>query len=197
MALMTTTTMVAQGRRTHVGLGALLTLSGIIGLISSFVLTHDELELAKNPDFVPSCNLSAILNCTDVMKSDQAVVFGFPNPWIGLIAFPVVVTLGLLLLAKVDFPEWIWAGFQVGATLGIASVLWLQYQTIYEITALCPWCMATWAVVIPTFIYVTIRNVRAWFPGNPIAEFLGDWHALILILWYIAVGAAIFFRFYA
>lgn len=186
-----------DARRTHFGLGALLTLSGIIGLVSSFVLTHDELELAKNPDFIPACNFSAILNCTDVMKSDQAVVFGFPNPWIGLIAFPVVLTLGVLLLAKIEFPEWIWAIFQVGVTLGIASVLWLQYQTIYEITALCPWCMATWAVVIPTFIYVTIRNVRAWFPGNPVAEFLGHWHALILILWYIAVLAAIFFRFYA
>lgn len=192
-----TTSPAAEARHTPRGLGALLTFAGVAGLISSFVLTNDELELAKNPDFVPSCNLSAILNCTNVMKSDQAVVVGFPNPWLGLIAFPIVLTLGVLLLAKVDFPEWIWAGFQAGVTLGIAFVTWLQYQTIYDITALCPWCMVVWSVVIPTFVYVTIRNVRAWHPGHPIVEFLRDWHALILILWYLAIGAAIYFRFYA
>ena len=179
------------------GLGALLTGGGIAGLVASFVLTHDKLELLKNPDFVPNCNISAIVNCTSVMKSDQAEVFGFPNPLVGLSFFAIVTTLGILLMAKVDFPEWVWAGLQVGGLFGVAFVTWLQYQSLYQISALCPWCMLVWAVTIPIFLYVTLRNLRAWIPGNRLVEFLRDWHALVLILWFIAIATLIFFRFYA
>lgn len=193
---MTTSTGV-EVRHTPRGLPALLTVGGLAGLISSFVLTHDKLELIKNPDFVPSCNISAVVNCTSVMRSNQAEAFGFANPFLGLIAFPVIITIGILLLAKVDFPEWIWMGLQVGALFGVGFVTWLQYQTIYNIGALCPWCMLTWSVVIPIFIYVTIRNLRAWVPGHPIVEFLRDWHLLILLLWYVLIGTLIYFHFWA
>lgn len=178
------------------GLAALLTLGGIAGLVSAFMLTHDEFKIAQNPNFVPSCNINAIVSCVGVMKSDQATVFGFPNPWIGMIAFPIVITIGILLLAKVDFPEWIWAGLQVGVLLGVGFVTWLQYQTTYNIGALCPWCMVVWTVVIPIFIYVTIRNLRAWIPGHPFVEFLRDWHVLILLLWYVLIATLIYFHFW-
>lgn len=196
IALMTTSTG-AEAPHSPRGLGALLTVGGIAGLVGSFVLTHDKLELLKNPDYIPSCNISAIVNCTSVMKSNQAEVFGFPNPLIGLTFFAMIITLGVFVLAKVDFPEWVWAGLQIGVLFGIGFVTWLQYQTIYQISALCPWCMLVWAVTIPIFLYVTIRNLRAWVPGNRVVEFLRDWHALILILWYLAIATAIFFRFYA
>lgn len=178
------------------GLAALLVVGGLAGLISSFVLTHDKLELLKNPNYIPNCNISAVVNCTSVMKSDQANVFGFPNPFMGLIFFPVLITLGILLLARIDFPEWIWAGLQVGAVFGIGFVCWLQYQTIYNIGALCPWCMVVWSFVIPIFIYITIRNLRAWIPGHPVVEFLRDWHLLILLLWYVAIATLIYFHFW-
>ncbi|MEO6471526.1 MAG: vitamin K epoxide reductase family protein [Aeromicrobium sp.] len=178
------------------GLGALLAIGGVAGLIASAELTHDKFELLKNPDFIPNCNISAILNCTSVMKSDQAGVFGFPNPLIGLMFFPILITLGVLLMARVDFPEWVWVGLQAGAVFGAGFVTWLQYQTIYNIGALCPWCMVVWVAVIPIFLYVTARNLRAWFPGNRAAEFLRDWHALVLILWYVAIATAIVFHFF-
>lgn len=195
MAMMTTSPGV-EARHLPRGLGALLTLGGIGGLIAAYMLTNDELQLAKNPNFIPSCNISAIVSCTNVMKSDQATVFGFPNPWIGLMAFPVLITIGVLLLAKVDFPEWFWAGLQAGVLFGVAFVTWLQYQTIYNIGSLCPWCMLAWIVVIPSFIYVTLRNLRAWIPGHPVVEFLRDWSLLILLLWYVLIGSLIYFHFW-
>lgn len=179
------------------GLGALLAGGGLVGLVASFTLTFDKLELLKNPDFVPSCDFGAILSCTNIMKSAESSAFGFPNPLLGLIGFSIVITLGVLLLAKIDFPEWVWAGLQVGVLFGVGSVTWLQYESLYDIGALCPWCMVVWSVTIPMFLYVTLRNLRAWIPGNRFVGFLRDWHTLILILWYIAIAAAIFFRFYA
>lgn len=204
MALMTTSTGAKTPHSTgadapHVprGLGALLAGGGLVGLIAAFELTYDKIELLKNPSYVPPCDFGSVLSCTNIMKSGQAGVFGFPNPLLGLIGFSVVITLGVLLLANVDFPEWVWAGLQLGVGFGIVFVTWLQYQSIYEISALCPWCMVVWSVTIPTFLYVTLRNLRAWIPGNRAVEFLRDWHALVLILWYLAIVTAIFFRFFA
>lgn len=179
------------------GLGALLTGGGLIGLVAAFVLTWDKLELLKNPDFVPSCDFGAIVSCTNIMKSEQSNAFGFPNPLLGLIGFSIVITLGVLLLARTDFPEWVWAGLQAGVVFGIAFVTWLQWQSLYEIGALCPWCMVVWSVTFPIFFYVTLRNLRAWFPGSPAVGFLRDWHALVVGLWFVVIASLIFLRFFA
>ena len=179
------------------GLAALLAVGGLIGLIASFVLTLDKLELLKNPDFIPACDLGSIVSCSNVMKSDQATIFGFMNPLLGLIGFSAVITLGIVLLARVDLPEWIWAGLQVGTLAGVVMVHWLAYQSLYSIGALCPYCMVVWSVTIPIFFYVTLRNLRAWIPGSSITVFLRGWHALIIALWILAIAAAIFFRFFA
>ena len=184
-------------RREPRGLAALLAVGGIVGLAASFTLTYDKLELLRNPDFVPSCDFGSVLSCSNIMKTSEAEVFGFPNSLLGLIGFSIIITLGVLLMAKIDFPEWVWAGLQVGLVFGILAIHWLIIQSLYGIGSLCPWCMVVWAVTIPIFLYATIRNLRAWIPGNRVVEFLRNWHALILILWFIAIAAAIFFRFYA
>jgi uncharacterized membrane protein len=49
---------------------------------------------------------------------------------------------------------------------------WLQYQSLYEINALCLWCSLAWVATIFMFWYVTAHNVRhrllsapAWLRG--------------------------------
>ncbi|GGI94740.1 hypothetical protein GCM10010121_001400 [Streptomyces brasiliensis] len=81
----------------------LLIVTGALGSLASFVITVDKFELLVNPRFSPSCNLSPVLSCSNVMLSDQASVFGFPNPLIGLLAYPVVVAAGFALLAGARF----------------------------------------------------------------------------------------------
>ena len=60
--------------------------------------------------------------------------------------------------------RWYWLGLQTGATPGLAFVGWLIFQSLYRISALCPYCMVVWAVVMPTFWYVTLTNLT---PGPP------------------------------
>lgn len=178
-------------------LALLLTVGGAIGLTAAFTLAVEKIELLLNADYVPSCNFSRVFNCTNIMKTDQASLFGFPNPFLGLIGFAIVVTLGVVLLSGARLAEWIWAGLQVGVIAGFVFICWLQYESLYEIGSLCPWCMVVWAVTIPIFWYVTLRNLSTWLPGNRVVGFLRDWHALILALWYVLIAAAIFFRFFA
>lgn len=177
------------------GLGLLLTIGGAIGLLSAAILIIEKINFIEHPDKALSCDLNAFVSCGGVINTDQASAFGFPNPIIGVAGFAIVVTVGVLLLAGVKLPSFIWAGLQAGVLFGIAFITWLQVQSIYEIQKLCPWCMVVWTVTIPIFIWVTARNLRAFAPGNPVSRVVGDWTLLINILWYVAVIAAIWFKF--
>ena len=95
------------------------------------------------------------------MESAQAALLGFPNPIIGVAAFPVIVATGAALLAGGRLAQWYWLGLQAGVTMAFAFICWLVFQSLYRIGALCPYCMVVWAVVIPLFWYVTARNVAA------------------------------------
>ena len=117
---------------------------GITGFIASFLLTVDKIEVLKDSDYTPSCNISETLNCKSVMLSKQAEVFGFPNALIGIAAFAIFIAIGVALLAEVQFPKWFWQIAFVGTLLGVVFSHWLAYQTTFEIGALCPYCMVAW-----------------------------------------------------
>ncbi|WP_327086531.1 vitamin K epoxide reductase family protein [Nonomuraea sp. NBC_01738] len=165
----------------------LLTIGGLLGLVAAFVLTIEKIALLKNPDYVPSCSINPVLSCGSVMKTWQADLLGFPNPLLGIVAFAVVTTVGVALLAGARLPRWFWWGLQAGVTLGVVFVHWLIYQSLYEIGALCPYCMIVWTVTIPIFLYVTLRNL-----GRQ-----ATYHAVALTVWYLTVITLIGIRFWS
>lgn|SRR5690606_6826809 len=176
-------------RRLRLVVGWVLTIGGLFGTAAAFVLTLERLALLENPDYRPSCTLDATISCTSVMQSDQAAAFGFPNPLIGVAAFPVVVTVGVALLAGARLPRWFWLGMQAGTVFGVGFVHWLITQSLYEIGALCPYCLVVWAVMIPIFWYTTVHNVAAGhLPGVAPREVrhhvwgLALWLALVVFL---------------
>ncbi|MDX6275967.1 MAG: hypothetical protein QOJ72_95 [Nocardioidaceae bacterium] len=187
---------VTEGNR---ALGWLMTIGGALALYAATILTIDKLTLLQDKiDGTVKqlgCDRNAFVSCSAVMDSDQAHAFGFANSIIGIGAFAVVLTLGVLVLARVELPGFIWVGLQVGVLFGIGFVTWLQSQSIYEIGKLCPWCMVVWSVMIPLFVLVTARNLRAWSPTGAISRLVNDWTLLIVILWYVAVIAAVWFKF--
>lgn len=172
------------------GLGWLYVIGGMTGLIASFVLTVEKIATLINPDYVPSCSLNPIVSCGSVMESPQASLFGFSNTLIGVAAFPVVVTAGFVLLAGFTAPRWFWLGMQLGTTLGAIFVHWLIFQSLYDIGALCPYCMVVWAVTIPIFWYTTTHNLergRLGVAGQPIGRAFTQFHSLILVLWVLVI----------
>lgn len=177
--------------RSDRGLGIFLVVSGAIALWSSLILTYDKISLLKAEASGTAkelgCDLSAFVSCSSVVSSDQSEAFGFPNTFMGIVGFSVVVTLGVLLASGVTFPRWIWGGLGLGTLFGISFVTWLQYQAIWEIGKLCPWCMVVWAMMIPMFVAVTARVTGS--------RFLKNWTVLISALWIIAIVATIWFEF--
>lgn len=141
-------------------LGLLLTVGGVIGFLAAFTLTVERIKLLMDPSgYTPSCDINPFISCGSVMVTWQARLFGFPNPLIGIAAFAVATTLGVLLLSGTPLPRWVRLGWQVGITLGFVFICWLVTQSLYSIHALCPWCMVAWAVVIPMFWTTTVDSL--------------------------------------
>ncbi len=138
----------------------LLLIGGAIGLLAATVLTVEKIAILRDPAYVPSCSINPVLSCGSVMTKPQAEAFGFPNPLLGIAGFAVVATIGAALLAGAAFRRWFWLGLQGGALFGVVFVHWLIFQSLYRIQALCPYCMAVWAVTIPIFWYVTLHNLN-------------------------------------
>ena len=84
---------------TRLSLAFGLLVGGLVGFVASAVLLIERIRLAEDSDYVPTCSINPVLSCGNVMESAQAALLGFPNPIIGVAAFPVVVTTGVALLA--------------------------------------------------------------------------------------------------
>lgn len=179
----------------------LLLIGGIIGLAAAFIITIEKIHLLQDPRFVPSCDLNPVISCGSVMASDQSDAFGFPNPLIGLIAFPVVIMTGVLMLAGVQLKRWYFIGLQLGTIFGIGFVHWLFFQSTYRIGALCPYCIAVWIVTITSFWYVLMYNLRHKIVRLPAklqaaSGFVQRHHLDILLVWFLILFGLIMQHFW-
>lgn len=176
--------------------GLILLIGGLIGLAAAFDLTYERVASLMDPGHVISCDFNPVLSCGTVMSTEQASVFGFPNPVIGLVAFPLVVFTGVLLLSRVRLPRWVLLTFNLGTLAGLAFVAWLIFQSVYRIGVLCPWCMAVWATVLPIFWFTTVYNLRNGAVGigegwrGPVDDLL-RYHWVGLAVLYGAVVAVV------
>ncbi|WP_370617453.1 vitamin K epoxide reductase family protein [Mumia sp. Pv 4-285] len=180
---------------TRSALAWLMAVGGAIGVLASGILTYDKIKLLENSDAQLACSFNLWVDCGGVVSSSQSSVLGFPNTFIGLVGFAIVTTLGVLLLSGTRLPEWFWVGLQIGVTLAIALIFFLQYTSIFTLMKLCPYCMVVWTVTIPLFVSVTARNLRSWAPTSGFTRFVSNWTLLIILLWYVTVVSVIWFQF--
>ena len=137
-----------------------LIIAGIIGWWAAFQLTLEKFVLLADPEASLSCDLSAFIQCGTNLNSWQGSVFGFPNPILGLTGWMAPIVVGVAVLAGARFPRWFWATFGAGILFAFGFVCWLIGQSIYDLIVLCPWCMVTWAVTIPTFFATVLHLFR-------------------------------------
>ncbi|HSX01058.1 MAG TPA: vitamin K epoxide reductase family protein [Candidatus Saccharimonas sp.] len=179
----------------------LLVVAGAFGLLASIEITYDKFQSLANPAYTPACSLNPVISCGSVMKTAQAAAFGLPNSWFGLICFAAVMVVGFSLLAGATFRPWYWRLFNAGSALGAIFVLWLAFQSIYVIHALCPWCMVVWVVTLAVFWYTTLRNLRAGvWPTPPllapVIRPLQTYRHLIVVLGYLVILIAVLVQFW-
>lgn len=180
----------------------LMLVCGIIGLIVSFILSVEKIHLLEQPDATLSCSFNLVLNCSTVMQTWQSSVFGFPNMYIGLMAFPVVITVAVVALTGATLPRWFWRTAHVCYGLGLLFAYWLFFNSVYDIRVLCPWCLVITFTMTILFEVMTryILRQNVWglkeAANSRLQAFLDkDVDKLIVASWIVLLVALIFLQF--
>ena len=180
----------------------ILTLAGVIGTYAAFILSQDKLRILENPKASLGCSLDPVLACGNVISSDQAQAFGFPNPFLGLAGFAAVATIGITLLAGAKFKRWFWLAINGGLLFALLFSHWLFIQSVYVIQNLCIYCMIVWTVTITSFWYVTLYNIdnkHIILPKGK-AQSVYSWirkhHLDLLVLWFVIIAGLILNHFW-
>jgi uncharacterized membrane protein len=124
-----------------------------IGLSAACILTIEKIELLENPSFVTSCSFSPIVACSPVIGSPQAsAIDSIPNPFIGIFGFACLITAGMTILAGARKLSRVWwLTLFTGISFGVIFCIWLFYEGLYEIGALCLYCLSVWLVTFSLF----------------------------------------------
>lgn len=175
---------------------------GIVGLIAAFVLSVEKIHMLQEPDAVLSCSFNLVLNCSTVMETWQASIFGFPNSFIGLMGYSVVITVAVIGLAGANLPKWFWRLAGACYLLGALFAYWLFFSSVYGIEVLCPWCLfvtlAT-TIILGTIEHFILRDNLLGFKksiNKKIQQFLAlDGDKLIIASWLVVMVALVFIKF--
>ena len=176
----------------------ILIVGSLIGLWASFMLMIDTVIFIKNPNAIIPCNINPFISCTSVASKWQSEVFGFPNALLGIAAFAMLFAIGIMLFSGGRAKKPLWLLVNLGTTAAMIFVAWFFYESVYQIGSLCIYCMITWAVTWPLFLYTTVWNFRENHFGNKCEkffQFISKYNTQILIIGYLIIIFLILLRF--
>ncbi|PIR40267.1 MAG: vitamin K epoxide reductase [Candidatus Zambryskibacteria bacterium CG10_big_fil_rev_8_21_14_0_10_34_34] len=191
----------------------ILIIGSIIGLLASFVLTIDFIKIIENPNVELPCNINPFISCSSVASTWQNTVFGFPNSILGIMAFSILLTIGIILIFgasnssildkmlgenRAQKPFWLLVN--LGTLVAMIFVMWFFYQSVYNIGSLCIYCMTVWVVTWPIFLYTTVWNIQEGHFNVEhrvlnILNFVSRHHIQILVTVYLIAIFLILFQF--
>jgi len=165
----------------------------IIAFISATILTLEKIELWKNPNYIPSCSWNPLFSCQGPMNSWQSSVLVIPNPIIGMVGFGIVIAI-LILSLTTTFPKKIWALYLGGITAAFSFIVWLMTQSLYDIGALCIYCMVVWSVLIPMFWITLSAFIKEYYPKSKLI-IISSYLPTAIFLTYLTFVGLIYFQF--
>lgn len=181
-------------------IGIFFAVAALAGLLASYQLGVESLELAKDPSYNPACNISPILSCSKVMASSYSSFLGIPNPYLGLMGFSALLTVGAMIYFGVRLPKRVWVLAHGAALAGMFFVVWLFTASLMVIGSICPWCSLLWVATIAVFWIVHVHiaalgvyDQYAW--TKPASAFIKKYAGPLLIVLYLVFAVAVFIRF--
>lgn len=138
---------------------AIMVFGAALGLVAAFTLSIEAIELAKNSNAVLPCDISAALSCGTVGRHPTASIFGFPNAFIGVISFSVMLTVAVAGLMNTRFPKLFMYLAWGGALAGFVFAVWMFLVSVFVIGVLCPWCLTTDVATLVLMWALTRYNI--------------------------------------
>lgn len=177
----------------------ILIITAAVGFVASFVLMLEHVALLKDPGHNLSCSINPILSCGPVMNSSTATQFGFPNPLMGIASFAAQGLLGLAILAGARMKSWFWKLWGIQVLTSVAFTLFLMYESIFVIKAICIYCMAVWIVMSISSWYTLQYMLAEGHIGNAKSKttrFVRKYHGDILFAWFLLIICLILWEFW-
>ena len=123
----------------------LLAFAGIAVSIYAYVV---EMNISKNPEYKPACDISDKISCTRVMNSAYSKTLGISNALIGVAFYSLLFVLACFGLVSIIFYLSIAA---VVASIGLA------YVSYFKVKSFCLVCTSVYVInlllVIVSFAY--------------------------------------------
>lgn len=136
-----------------------MAISGVIGLLASFVLSIEAWQLAADTNATFGCDVNSVISCSTVAQTPQARVLGFPNAFLGIFFEAVVLSISVALVAGVRFPKWYMLATEALYTIALLFAYWLFFQSYFVIGVLCPWCLLITATTTLVWWGLTRINI--------------------------------------
>lgn len=170
-----------------------------IGLVASVWQAAERVQMLKAPGKALACNLNPVIDCGSVLGNRWAALFGFPNAFIGIAIFAMLLMAGVVLVSGMK-PSKLFSKFLFAiSTILILFSLWFFGMSLYVIGKVCIFCLFIWAVSVPIFWYgklnyfLTYPLQRPWLKKSlAVAQ---KHHLDVLLLVYAILIALYFFRF--
>lgn len=191
-------------KQNHKASFMVLLFAAVAALIAAFVLSLEKIHLMSDPDAVLSCSLNFVLNCSTVMQSWQSgVFFGIPNMFIGLMAFPVLITVAVSALwGGLKFNKGFLRAMFIGVLMGTVFAYWLFFSSLYDIQVLCPWCLVVTTactLMLAAVTHIAIREKVLGFKSEvqkKLDSLLDNgYHQLIVAAWLVTMVLLVFIKF--
>ena len=125
----------------------------LIGLASATTSTYVHYQLAQDPAYTSFCDVNESVSCTQVYQSRFGSIRGIPVAWLGAVWFGLV----LLLTAaggrrSTTLDQNVGGYLLVLSTLGLATVLFLGYESFIVLGTLCVLCAIVYVSVAGIFV---------------------------------------------
>ena len=181
---------------------------GITGLIASWIITVEKYAITLNPNHVTMCDVNPLISCGVVMRTvySTQIMQGYPNSWLGLMAYPMAIMFGASLFfvadksAKSFDKSYMLLGNLFPFLAFLLSCYWLWLQ-MWVIHALCVWCLLSAISSTNIFFVITRRNIlddNLKFRGS---EKIKTWiqkgyFVPFVILWFVLIFCMMYFPFF-
>ena len=141
--------------------GTLRTLSLVLIVIGLLVTGY--LSYAELTDTTTVCIESGAFNCDVVQNSAYSEIMGIPIAVLGFVTYVILVAL-VALENRVALLQEYGVMLVFAITLfGFLYSAWLTYIEFFQLKALCPWCLASAAIMTLLFIVAGLRLRQTLF----------------------------------
>lgn len=135
-----------------------LSLGGMAGVVAMTWQASERISMLKNPTAPLNCNLNPVIDCGSVLNDRLAALFGFPNAFIGMIVFAMLMLSGLFMLGGTKPNRTYRLIVMLLATVLMGFSAWFFGVSLYVIGKICIFCLVGWLASVPIFVY----SLHSW-----------------------------------